>query len=194
MNPRAMKKLLLTGAAILIAGTFAAHAQQPQPRAASSGGRSPHETTGTVIDQNRVTITYGRPYSKDARSGEVRKIWGGLVPYGRAWRMGSDEATLFITQKPIVIGETTIPAGAYTLYLVPEESGTSKLAFSKTIGQWGIPVDEKNDLARVDVKKDSLEKAVDQFTMAVEKGADGGGVIKMSWENTQYSVAFTVKK
>ena len=189
-----MKKLLLTGAAILIAGTFAAHAQQPQPRAASSGGRSPHETTGTVIDQNRVTITYGRPYSKDARSGEVRKIWGGLVPYGRAWRMGSDEATLFITQKPIVIGETTIPAGAYTLYLVPEESGTSKLAFSKTIGQWGIPVDEKNDLARVDVKKDSLEKAVDQFTMAVEKGADGGGVIKMSWENTQYSVAFTVKK
>lgn len=189
-----MKTLLLTGVAILIAGMFAAEAQQSQPRVASSGGRSPHETTGVVVDQNRVTITYGRPYSKDARSGEVRKIWGGLVPYGRPWRMGADEATLLITQKPIVIGETTIPAGAYTLYMVPEESGTSKLAFSKSIGQWGVPVDDKNDLARVDLKKDTLEKAVDQFTMAVERGSGGGGVIKLSWENTQFSLAFTVKQ
>ncbi|HEX5220939.1 MAG TPA: DUF2911 domain-containing protein [Verrucomicrobiae bacterium] len=189
-----MKKLILTGVAILIAAMLSADAQQQQPRAASTGGRSPHETTSAVIDQNRVTITYGRPYTKDPRTGESRKIWGGLVPYGKPWRMGADEATLLVTQKPILIGETTIPAGAYTLYMVPEETGAAKLAFSKTIGQWGVPVDDKNDVARVDLKKDTLQKTVDQFTMAVEKGADGGGIIKLSWENTQYAVAFTVKK
>lgn len=190
-----MKKLILTGVAILIAAMLSADAQQQQqPRTASTGGRSPHETTSAVIDQNRVTITYGRPYSKDPRTGEARKIWGGLVPYGKPWRMGSDEATLLITQKPILIGETTIPAGAYTLYMVPGETGASKLAFSKSVGQWGVPVDDKNDVARVDLKKDTLEKTADQFTMAVEKGADGGGIIKLSWENTQYAVAFTVKK
>ena len=51
---------------------------------------------------------------------EVRKIWGGLVPYGEPWRMGADEATLLITQKPIEMGGKTIPAGAYTLYMMPE--------------------------------------------------------------------------
>ena len=32
----------------------------------------------------------------------MRKIWGGLIPSGKVWRTGADEATLFITQKPIV--------------------------------------------------------------------------------------------
>ena len=168
-----------------------------QKRAASTGGVSPHETISQVFDgarNNRVTIVYGRPYSKDPKSGEVRKIWGGLVPYGKVWRTGSDEATLLITQKPIVIGETTIPAGAYTLFTLPQEDGTAKLIINKQVGQWGLSYDEKQDLARVDLKKDAVETPVDQFTMAVGKNLSGGGVLKMMWENIQYSVAFTVQK
>jgi hypothetical protein len=169
-----------------------ASAQPPQQRV------SPHETIGAVIDpQNRntsrVTIVYGRPYSKAPRGGEVRKIWGTLVPHGRAWRLGADEATLLITQQPLAFGETTIPAGAYTLYMVPDENG-AKLAFSKTLGGWGVPVDEKNDLARVDMKKEALETPVDQLTMAVARNPDGGGIIRVMWESTQFSVPFTIKK
>ena len=93
-------------------------------------GASPHETISGVIDGNRVTVTYGRPYTKSPRTGEVRKIWGGLVPYGEPWRMGADEATLLITQQPIVMGGKTIPAGAYTLYMMPQENGASQLAIS----------------------------------------------------------------
>ena len=44
---------------------------------------SPHETISAVINGNRVTITYGRPYSKDPKSDKIRKIWGELVPWGR---------------------------------------------------------------------------------------------------------------
>jgi hypothetical protein len=185
--------------ALLFAAALVAGPALAQQRAASTGGASPHETTSTVIGDRRtgcrVTITYGRPYTKDPRSGEPRKIWGTLVPYGKAWRMGSDEATLLVTQQPLVFGDTVIPAGAYTLYMVPEESGASKLVFSKRLGQWGVPVDEKNDLARVDLKKEALEKSVDQFTMAIANDtAAGGGVIKLMWENTQFSVPFTVQK
>jgi hypothetical protein len=167
---------------------------QQAKKVASTGGTSPHETTSAVIDGSRVTITYGRPFTKDPKTGEPRKIWGGLVPWDRPWRTGADEATVLMTQKPLVIGETTIPAGAYTLYTVPSESGTSKLAISKNLGAWGVPVDEKNDLARVDMKKEPLEKANDQFTMAVAKNPSGGGVIKLMWADTQFSVPFTVKK
>lgn len=122
-------------------------------------------------------------------------IWGDLVPWDKAYRLGADEATLLITQQPLQIGETTIPAGAYTLYMVPSEKGASKLAFSTNIGKWGIPVDETHDLARVDMKKDAIEQPVDQLTMAINKDSAGaGGVIKISWEKTQFSVPFTVKK
>ena len=183
-----MAKVLVASlfAAVLLLVASDANAQRPKI--------SPHETISTVIDGNRVTVSYGRPYSKDSKSGEIRKIWGKLVPWGKAWRLGADEATLLITQKPIVLGDQEIPAGAYTLYMVPEENGTSKLAVSKTIGGWGIPVDEKNDLVRVDLKKDAAEKPADQLVLSLDKNPEGGGLLKLSWEDTQYSVPFKVKK
>ena len=183
-----MKKLLtiLAITSITLASAVPVMAQQRR--------LSPHETISAVIDGNRVTVVYGRPYTKNPRSGEVRKIWGGLVPYGKVWRTGADEATLLITQKPMVLGGATVPAGAYTLFTLPQEDGTAKLIINKQLGQWGLQCDEKQDLARVDLKKEALEKPVDQFTMAVEKNSSGGGMLKLTWENTQYSVPFTIQK
>ena len=183
-----MKKLIFTAAVTTIALVCALPAMAQRQRV------SPHETIGAVISGDRVTITYGRPYTTKPGTTEARKIWGGLVPYGEPWRMGADEATTLITQQPIEIGGKTIPAGAYTLYMVPEENGASQLAISTRLGAWGIPVDTKHDLARVDLTKETLEKPVEQFTMVVAKNPDGGGVLKLMWENTQFSVPFTVQK
>ncbi len=155
---------------------------------------SPADITGAVIDGSRVTVVYSRPFSKSPKTGEVRKIWGGLVPFGKVWRTGANEATLLVTQQPIAVGEAVIPAGAYTLFTLPAEDGSAKLIVNKQIGQWGMQYDEKQDLVRLDLKKDSLETAVEQFTMAVEKNPAGGGLLKMMWENTQYSLAFTIRK
>jgi hypothetical protein len=155
---------------------------------------SPHETISARINGDRVTLTYGRPYTVKPGTTEVRKIWGNLVPYGEPWRLGADEATLLTTQKPLEIQGKTIPAGAYTLYMIPQENGTSQLAFSTQLGGWGIPVDQSHDLVRVDLEKSPLDKTVDQFTMTIGKGSSGGGELKMIWENTQFSVPFTVQK
>jgi hypothetical protein len=162
---------------------------QPRPRT------SPHETISAKIDGNRVTIVYGRPYSKDPKTGQIRQIWGTLVPYGKVWRTGADEATLLLTQQPIELGGTLLPAGAYTLYTLPAADGTARLLVNKQIGQWGSePYDEKQEFSRIELKKDPLGAPLDQFTMAIEKNPAGGGIIKLMWENTRFSVPFSVKK
>jgi hypothetical protein len=156
---------------------------------------SPHETVSVKIDGNRVTVVYGRPYSKNPKTGEIRKIWGELVPYGEIWRTGADEATLLITQKDIDLGGTTIPAGAYTLFTLPAKDGSAKLVVNRQIGQWGNdPYDASRELARIDLKEDSLAAPVSQFTMSVEKNPGGGGILKLMWEDRQYSVPYAVKK
>jgi hypothetical protein len=164
------------------------------PAAAQQKRVSPHETISAVVEGNRVTIVYGRPYSKAPKTGEIRKIWGTLIPYGKVWRTGADEATLLITQKPIVLGGTDLPAGAYTLFTLPTEDGKAKLVISKQLGQWGLQYDAKQDFARVDLTKESVPTNVDQFMMSVGPNEGGGGIIKMVWENTQFSVPFTLKK
>ena len=66
----------------------------------------------------------------------------------------------------------------------------ASLLSAKTVGKWGVPVDQKNDLVRVDVKKEPLSPALDQLAIAVQKG-DNGGVLKFMWEDSQYTVNFT---
>lgn len=172
------------------------------PAAAQQKRLSPHETVSAVIDGNRVTVVYGRPYIKNSKTGEIRKIWGGLVPYGKIWRTGADEATLLITQKPIELGGSTIPAGAYSLWTLPIAEGKAKLIVNKQIGQWGESprgskqtYDEALDVARIDLKKDAaLEHPADQFTITVAQDPSGGGTLKMTWENVQYSTTIRAKK
>ena len=139
---------------------------------------SPHETITAKIDGDEMKLVYGRPYTKKPGTTEARKIWGGLVPYGKVWRTGADEATLLTTAQPIELGGYSLAPGTYSLFTVPYEDGTAKLVINKKTGQWGIPYNEDsekaNELARVDLKKSTLDKTVDQFTMAIEPEAGGG--------------------
>lgn len=194
MNP--LRPFLLAAVLAAVSPLALVPALQAAPAERTSDGRlSPHQTTSTVIDGCRVTVTYGRPYTRSPKTGELRKIWGGLVAWGKADRLGADEATLLITQRPLQFGATLIPAGAYTLYQVPSENGPSKLAFSTALGKWGVPVDESHDLARIDLEKSTLSDPVDQLTIAVEKDkTTGGGALTIAWEKTKFSAPFTVAK
>jgi hypothetical protein len=142
---------------------------------------SPHETVNADVEGAKITIVYGRPYSKDPKSGEKRKIWGGLVPFGKVWRLGADEATTFTTDKELTVGGNDIEPGTYTLFLLPEQDG-AKLIVNKQTGQWGTKYDEKQDLVRIGLKKEPVTKPVDQFTIAIDKG-----LLKFMWEDVQYS-------
>ena len=183
------KFIALVAAAVLGAASLPA-----QEKKAKKARPSPPSTVSADIDGNEVKIAYSRPGAKDPKSGEVRKIWGGLVPYGKVWRTGANEATLLTTAKPITIGGFALAAGTYSLFTVPQADGSAKLVINKKTGQWGIPYNEEsekaNELARVDLKKGKTDANVDPFTMAVEKTGAGAGVIKLAWEDTQYSIAF----
>ncbi len=155
---------------------------------------SPHETVSATIDGAQLKIVYGRPYTKDPKTSEMRKIWGGLVPFGQVWRMGADEATLMTTDKNIEIGGTKIPAGTYSLYLRPEENGAAKLIVNKQTGQWGTKHDESQDFAKIDMAKSPLSPAVNQFTILLNKTSDAGGQLRLDWDTTEYTAPITVEK
>jgi hypothetical protein len=65
----------------------------------------------------------------------------------------------------------------------------AKLIVNKQTGQWGTKYEESQDLVRIDLKKQALDAPVDQFTIAVDKD-----VLKLMWENTQYSAPIAAKK
>ena len=109
---------------------------------------------------------------------------GELVPYGKVWRTGADEATTLTTDKELQIGGTIVPAGKYTLYTLPGQTDW-QLIVNKQTGQWGTEYDQKQDLGRVPLKKNATPAPVEQLTISIDKNPAGGGLLKIAWENTE---------
>ena len=148
--------------------------------------KSPHETVKATIDGATITVEYGRPSMKG------RKVMGELVPFGKVWRTGADEATTFTTDKELQIGGTIVPAGKYTLFTLPGQTDW-QLIVNKQTGQWGTEYDQKQDLGRVPLKKTPTSAPVEQLTISVDKNPAGGGLLRIAWENTALTAPITVR-
>lgn len=181
---------LLSFLVIGLLGLSLAFAAEAKPKKARP---SPHDVVEANIDGNEVKITYGRPHTKNPKTGELRTVWGGLVPYGQVWRTGADEATILSTQKPIVLGGHELAAGKYSLFTVPTATG-GELIINRKTGQWGIPYHEaeekSNELARVPLTRAEAATALEQFTISITPTGSGAGTIKFAWADAVYSVDF----
>lgn len=165
-------------AAALAGFAFMLGAQEPRI--------SPPATAQVTLSDKTVSIAYSRPSIRG------RKIMGGLVPYGEVWRTGANEATTLKTAVDLTIGGVSVPAGAYTLYSLPSESGW-KLIINKQTGQWGTEYDKSQDLARVDMTRSTLAKPVEMFTMAFDKTGPASADLVLTWELTKLTVAVKAK-
>ncbi len=155
-------------------------AQQKQPLS------PPGEASVTFDNGKTVTIKYSRPSMRG------RKIYGGLVPYGKVWRTGANAATSLTTDTALDIGGTTVPAGNYTLYTVPGEKSW-QLIVNKQTGQWGTKYDQGQDLERIPMKVSQLPSGLEVFTISLEKTGARSATLKLDWELTNASVNITEK-
>jgi len=150
------------------------------------GPLSPRDSAVADVGGAHVVVDYGRPFKRG------RTIMGDVVPYGQVWRTGANAATGLTTNRELVIGGATVPAGSYTLWTVPGADGW-KLVINRQTGQWGTEYDEAQDLARVDMQVRRTAAPVEQFTIRVEPNGAGAGVFRLSWDDTEAFVPFTVR-
>lgn len=163
---------IAASAALLPAGLAqmsASHAKKPM--------LSPPAKATVELDGKQVTIHYNTPFMRG------RKIMGGLVPYGKVWRTGANPATTLITEANLKIGTAMVPAGTYTLYTLPSAT-TWKLIISKQTGQWGTVYHQSEDLARVDMHKNTLPKPQQQMSISFEKTHGNRTQLHVRWETT----------
>lgn len=138
-------------------------------------------------DGKSITVDYSSPRAKG------RKIFGELVPYGKVWRTGANEATTFVTDGNLIVGSKDVPAGNYTIFTVPDQNKWTLIVNKKT-GEWGIPYKyESDELARVEMSVTPAPSAMENFTISFDQN---GKSCKMNigWENTRASVEIKEKK
>jgi hypothetical protein len=124
-----------------------------------------------------------------------RKIYGGLVPWGKVWRAGANDATTFVPSVDVRVGNLDVPAvnGGYTIFVVPAETKWTLIVNKKT-GEWGIPYTwEPLELGRTEMKVSSISGPLENFTIGFNQ-TPTGCTLYMDWETTRSSVDIAPKK
>lgn len=174
-----MKKFILYNTLLVSVFTFltVALAQaQPEPKKLSPAVTA----TGTVGTAN-ITIKYSSPQVKG------RKIWGDLVPYNRVWRAGADEATTFTSDKDLVVQGAILPAGNYSLFVIPKDDEWVVI-FNKRAKQWGAyEYQQEQDALRVIVCTFTSQK----FEESLKYEIDNNG-FSIQWANLKVPVSMVV--
>ena len=146
------------------------------------GVMSPTDTLKARAGAANIQIVYSRPGKRG------RHIWGGVVPWNEVWRFGANAATMFTTDKDLDIGGTTVPAGTYTLFLLPTQ-GQSLLIVNKETKQWGTDYHADQDLVRIPVETHMGLPTVDErFTLSM-----AGDKLMFHWDNGGYGVKVSAR-
>ena len=129
-----------------------------------------------------IKVTYSRPQLKGRSLSK-------LAPDGKVWRMGANEAVEITLYKEMNVGTTSVKAGTYTMYAMPNGNEWT-IILSTDLNVWGsYSYTEKNDVARITVPVEKADTAVEYFGMefvAVDKGAH----LVMAWGNVRVQVPF----
>jgi hypothetical protein len=147
---------------------------------------SPNATVSQTIGTTTLSFAYSRPGVKG------RPIWGALVPYGRPWRTGANDATTFTTTDPITIAGQSLPAGTYSFFTIPAP-GTWTVIFSKQKDLWGsFAYDSTQDQLRVTATADTTQPNQEWMALGFDGLTPTSCDMVIRWEKLRLAVPVTV--
>ncbi len=135
-----------------------------------------------------IKVIYSRPQMNN------REVFGKLVPYGKVWRTGANEATEIRFYKDMQLGGKVVKAGTYSLFTIPGEKEWT-IILSNDTDYWGAySYNEKNDVLRVTAPATTIDTPLENFTIQFDKTGEGQGVMKIAWDKTMAAVPFSVAR
>lgn len=172
-----MKKILSTAIICMIATiSFSQQLRIPAP--------SPTQTVKQDFGISSIELIYSRPAMKG------RKIFGDLVPWGKVWRTGANNATRLKFNDDVTIGGQALKAGEYALYTIPKENEW-EIIINKGSANWGTNYKQEDDLFRIKVKPMKLNDAVETFTIQFANVQPTSTDLHIMWDKT--AVAIPIK-
>jgi hypothetical protein len=136
---------------------------------------SQHAQITQRIGITDITINYHRPLVNG------RKVWDGLVPYGKVWRAGANENTTITFSDPVMIEGQALDKGTYGLHMIPAADQWT-IIFSKNFTSWGaFTYDQAEDALRVNVKPGTADMH-DALTYDFDQVKPDSAVVVLEWE------------
>jgi hypothetical protein len=172
-------------AAVLVTAAVATlPAQKTTPVHPGKAG-SPHVKTAWTIDGANISIEYGRPSLKGRPEAD-------MMPAGKPWRTGADEATVLTTDKALKFGTLSLAPGTYTLNTQPDAKEWQLIVgkLGKP-GQWGVPYNASLEIGRAPMAVGQAKSPAEQLTISIDD-TPTGATLRIEWGTKSATIPFTV--
>lgn len=174
-----MKKsfLLITAMAAFVYNVHAQELNMPQP--------SPTQEVKQNFGLASIELSYSRPGMKG------RKIFGDLVPYGKVWRTGANQATTITFGDEVTIGGTKVPAGKYGLLTIPDAAEWTIIISKQLDVTSPAAYKQDQDVVRVKVAPQMLPFSVETLTLSFDDVKSSSINIGFLWDNVYVALPVT---
>jgi hypothetical protein len=151
------------------------------------GRKSPLDSLTFTIADKQVKVCYGRPSSR----GRVM-LGGSNIPYGKLWRTGANEPTIFYAPVPLKVAGLSVKPGVYSLYTVPG-AREWEIIVNRSTSQWGeesgyTPEVKAQELGRAKVKSETTGTPKETFTITAEPSGKNAASLVLEWEKTRVKI------
>jgi hypothetical protein len=151
------------------------------------GRKSPLDSLTFTVSNQQVKVCYGRPSSR----GRVM-LGGTSIPYGKLWRTGANEPTIFFAPVPLKVAGIRVEPGVYSLYTVPGKSEWEVIV-NRATAQWGHEDQytaevKAKEVGRAKVKTETVNKPLDTFTIRAEPADNKAASLVLEWEKSRIKI------
>ena len=165
-----MKQIITTIFAAIILTTADAQLNTPPP--------SPPQTIKQDFGVSSIELSYSRPGVKG------RKVFGDLVPFGKVWRTGANNATTLAFEEDVTIAGIKVPAGKYGLLSIPDKDKWILIISKQTDVTNPSDYKQDQDVVRVSADAIKLKDPVETFTIQFANVKSATCDLQLMWEST----------
>ena len=143
---------------------------------------SPESFADYAKDGLKIEVAYSQPAKKE------RYIFGreednALLPYGKVWRTGANEATVIEFTQNVIFAGKSVEAGKYSLWTIPGPGSWQVILNSET-GQWGTNYNDGKNILKATIPIRISHITQELFKIYFEEQAQEVNMI-LSWDHTE---------
>ncbi len=166
-----MKKLF--SFVVIAAFTLAAFNLNAQDK--SKRPSPPAKVEVTTTKGVKISIDYSQPSVKG------RQIGKEIAPFGKVWRTGANEATVFEIDKDVIINNKKLKTGKYGFYTIPGEKEWI-IIFNNKSNLWGDDgYNQADDALRLVAKPGKSAAFSEKMTFTL----NANGKVALIWGDTE---------
>jgi Protein of unknown function (DUF2911) len=139
---------------------------------------SPPQNVTQEFGLSSIELSYSRPGVKS------RKVFGDLVPYGKVWRTGANQATTLTFGDSVIIGGTQIPPGKYGLLTIPGSDEWTIIITKQLDVTNPSAYKADQDIVRVQVRRQEFPFPVETFSILFSDITPTSCDLAIIWDKT----------